>query len=88
MEKQLFRLYTEIEKYTKLGEQVGSNRDTVTLRANISLKKDEIQRKVKDLKEQYSDVNKYKNDMDTKQQARLKRSAERFAQYLDEFQKV
>ena len=88
LEKQVFRLNTDIEKYMRLGDQLATPKDTVTLRASISIQKDEIQRRAKELKDKISDLNTIKQEMDMKQQDRLKKSVERFAQHLDTFQKV
>ena len=88
LEKQVFRLNTDIEKYMRLGDQLATPKDTVTLRASISIQKDEIQRRAKELKDNISKLNTTKQEMDTKQQDRLKKSVERFAQHLDTFQKV
>lgn len=84
----MFRLNTEIEKYMRLADQLGTAKDTVTLRANISLTNEEIHRKAKALKEQFSNVNRKKHEMDARQQDRLGKSAKRFADYLSDFQKV
>lgn len=69
-------------------DQLGTAKDTVTLRASISLRKDEIQKNAKSLKDRFSELNKSKHEMSNNQQERLKKSVSRFADNLNKFQKV
>jgi len=81
-----FKLQTDIGRYKRLVDVLGTSKDTVTLRAQISVLKDEITQTSKQMKEQLAECN--KQTLDPSEQAKLQKSVKSYTRDLETFQRV
>lgn len=81
-----FKLQTDIGRYKRLVEVLGTAKDTVTLRAQISVLKDEITQTSKQMKEQLAECN--KQTLDPREQAKLQKSVKSYTRDLETFQRA